>query len=249
MRVHNLTLLSLLLLATEMLTQKVKNGAQHRQSSVTDGDSSVPLDQAQDKQRSRTSKSTTRGNFVSKDQGASCTWAMTEQRLGTALRVECTQAQHKFSCVFDGNPTECLQRHSQKVYWKQIARTLRKQKNICGDSKNVLKAKVCKKNFPESNLRLLSSTVLESMGPREGAPKLSPVEHPIVKGTPSKESHKTKEDISSTPAVSKAVTTRDPKCLDDPDMEMQRKTALDFCGESWTSLCTFLLNIFQGSSC
>uniref|UniRef100_A0A0P6J1M9 Fibroblast growth factor-binding protein 1 n=1 Tax=Heterocephalus glaber TaxID=10181 RepID=A0A0P6J1M9_HETGA len=249
MRIHNLTLLSLLLLATQMLTQKVKNGAKHRQSSITDGDSLVPLDKAQGKQQSRASKSTTSGKFVSRDQGASCTWAVMEQQLETALRVECTQAQHKFSCVFAGNPTECVQRHSKKVYWKQMARTLRKQKNICGDSKNVLKAKVCKKNFPESNLKLVSSTVLENMKPREMEPKLSPMEHPSIKGTPSKEPHKAKEDISSTPAVTRTVSPGEPKCLDDPDVEMQRKIALDFCGESWTSLCTFLFNMFQGPSC
>ncbi|KAM6150612.1 fibroblast growth factor-binding protein 1 [Erethizon dorsatum] len=248
MRIHNLTMLSLLLLASQVLTQKVKNGAKHRHNSIADGDSSV-LDKAQSKQRSRTSKSTTNGKFVSRDQGASCKWAMTEQELGIALRVECTQAQRKFSCVFAGNPTECLKRHSEKVYWKQIARTLRKQKNICGDLKDVLKAKVCKKNFPESNLKLASSTMLENMKRGKAESTLSPTEHPNYKGASSKEPHEAKEDVSSTPAVTKAATTQDSKCVDDPDVEMQRKMALDFCGESWSSLCTFFLNMFQATSC
>ncbi|XP_005402577.1 PREDICTED: fibroblast growth factor-binding protein 1 [Chinchilla lanigera] len=248
MRIHNLTLLSLLLLASQMLTQKVKHGAKHRQSSTADGDPSV-LDKAQSRQRSRTPKSTISGKFVSRDRGATCRWATTEQELGIALRVQCSQEQHKFSCVFAGNPTECLKHHSEKVYWKQIARTLHKQKNVCGDSKNVLKTKVCKKKFPESNFKLESSTLLENMKPGELESKLSPTEHPNNKGDSSKEPYKAKGDVSSTLAVTKAATTRDPKCLDDPDVEMQRKMALDFCGESWSSLCTFFLSMFQATSC
>lgn len=249
MRIHNLTLVSLLLLATQVLTQKVKNGAKRRQSSTTGEDPSIPLDKAQNKQKSRPSNAMTSGKFVSRDQGAGCTWATTEQQLGIALRVECTQGQNKFSCVFTGNPTECLKRHSEKAYWKQVARTLRKQKNICGDSKNILKAKVCKKNFPESNLKMAGSTVLENIKPTKVESKPSSTEHPKIKGASSKEPHKAKEDSFSTPAVTKMVTTRDSECLDDPDVDMQRKMALEFCGESWSSLCTFFLNMFQATSC
>ncbi|XP_003465119.1 fibroblast growth factor-binding protein 1 [Cavia porcellus] len=242
MRVHNLTLLSLLLLASQVLTQKVKNEAKHRQISTADGDSSV-LDKAQSKQRSRTS--ITNGKFVSRDQGASCTWTTAAQEPGVALRVECTQAQHRLSCVFAGNPTECLKHHSEKIYWKQITRMLHRQKNICRDSKSVLKTKVCRKKFPESNLKLANSTVLEDMKVRKVESKLFPLEHPNIKEASSKEPHQAIEEVSSTPAVTKT----DPECLDDPDVETQRKTALEFCGESWSSLCTFFLSMFQATYC
>ncbi|XP_004624610.1 fibroblast growth factor-binding protein 1 [Octodon degus] len=247
MRIHNLTLLSLLLLTSEMLTQKVKNGARHRQSGAADGSSSN-LDKTQSLKRGGPPKSKT-NMFVSRDKGANCTWVETKQELGTALLVECTGMQQQFSCVFAGNPAECLQHNGGNVYWKQIIRALRKQKNICGDWKSVLKAKVCRKGFPQANLKLKSSTLLENTKPRKGKPKPSPTEHPNIEGASSKELHKPKEDVFSTLAVTKTVTTQGPECLNDRDVEMQRKMALDFCGESWTSLCTFFLNMFQATSC
>ncbi|KAM5272135.1 fibroblast growth factor-binding protein 1-like [Ctenodactylus gundi] len=249
MRIHSLILLSVLL-ATQVITEKVKHGAKKRQSSIPDEDPSVPLGKSQNKQRSRTSKATVNGKFVTKDQEAPCTWAVTEQQQpGVMVKVECTQAKPSFSCVFGGNPTECLKFNHGKVYWKQIARTLRKQKNICGNAKSVLKAKVCKKNFPESNLKLVNSTLLRNIKPKKAESELSPREHTKIKGASSQEPHQADEDIHSSSAVTPTVTPKKPTCAEDPDVVNQRNTALEFCGEAWSSFCTFFLNMIQATSC
>ncbi|XP_020027233.1 fibroblast growth factor-binding protein 1 [Castor canadensis] len=224
MRVHSLSLLSVLLLAGQVLSENVKSGAKNAQGSIPDGDPSVPQGRRQNKQRSRTSKSVTNGKFVTKDQ-ATCRWAVTEQELGIMLKVECTGMDQEVSCVFAGDPTGCLKHNEERVYWKQIAQTLRKQKNICGNSKSILKTRVCKKKFPESNLKLVNTILHGDLKPRKEEVELS-----------QRESTKVKED-------------KDPKCAEDPEVVNQRKTALEFCGESWSSFCTFFLTMFQAASC
>lgn len=247
MRIQSLTLLSILLLAAQALSAKVKNGVRHGQSDTPDRNSSVPLSKPHIKQRSRTSKSTTSGKFDTQDQ-ASCTWTVAEQVLGVTLKVECTQLDHSFSCVFAGNPTACLQLHGH-VYWKQMARALRKQKNLCGDFRGALKTKVCRKQFPESNLKLVNSTLIGDVKPRKESRERPQRERVKIKGTPSVETGKAQEDAHTSPAVSQATPTKGPECVEDRDMVNQRKIALEFCGETWSSLCTFFLTMIQDRSC
>ncbi|XP_008825106.1 fibroblast growth factor-binding protein 1 [Nannospalax galili] len=248
MRIHSLILLSFLLLAAQVLSEKIRNGTKNSQRSTPDGDPSVPQGKAQNKQRGRTSKSMTNGKFVTKDQ-ATCRWAVTEQELGISLKVECMQADREFSCVYTGDPAGCLQHSKDNLYWKQIARTLRKQKNICANSKSVLKTRVCKKKFPESNLKLANLRGPGNKEPRKEEAEISPREHSKVQEPSSLEPNKVKEGISPSPATTKTVPIKNSECVEDPDVVHQRKTALEFCGESWSSLCTFFLNMLQATSC
>ncbi|XP_042530691.1 fibroblast growth factor-binding protein 1 [Dipodomys spectabilis] len=237
MRVHGLTLLSVLFLAAHVLSEKGRHGAKSAEHRISDRHPSGPLGKAQSQQRSRASNSMTNGKFVTKDQ-ATCRWAVSEQEQGITLKVECTGTDQESSCVFAGNPTECLRHHKEKVYWKQIVRTLRKEKTICGNnSKNVLKTRVCRKKFPESNLKLISPPLLDNMKPRKEEAELLP-----------REPDKVKEDISS-PAVTLTMTIQDTECVDDPEVANQRRIALAFCGESWSSICSFFLSMFQATSC
>nr|XP_004656130.2 fibroblast growth factor-binding protein 1 [Jaculus jaculus] len=239
MRIHGLTLLSILLLAAQVLSEKVRSGAKSIQRSKPDEDLSAPLGKAQNKQRSKTSKSMTNGKFVTKDL-TTCKWAVIKQELGITLKVECTNQEHQFSCVFAGDPSECLKHNQDRVYWKQIARMLRKQKNICGSSKSVLKTRVCKKQFPESNLKLATPNSLGNMKPEMEEAELT---------SQTQESSSEVKESTSSPAVTQPVAIKDPECVDDPDVANQRKTALEFCGESWSSFCSFLLNMLQATSC
>ncbi|CAH7452983.1 fibroblast growth factor-binding protein 1 [Phodopus roborovskii] len=245
MRIHSLLLLSFLLLAAQVLSEKVRKRAKNAPPSKTEEGTSAPLGKAQNKERRKTSKSMNHGKFVTKDQ-ATCRWAVTGEELGISLKVQCTQADHDFSCVFAGDPTGCLMHDKDQIYWKQIARMLHKQKNICGNSKSVLKTRVCRKKFPESNLRLVNPNARGNMKPRKETAEVSSTEHNKVQEAPSRE---IKEDIAPSPAVTKTVAIKDPECLEDPDVLNQRKVALEFCGESWSSLCTFFLNMLQATSC
>ncbi|XP_051020844.1 fibroblast growth factor-binding protein 1 [Acomys russatus] len=244
MRIHSLFLLSFLLLAAQVLSEKVRKRAKHAPHSTAEEGMSASSSKAQNKQRSRTSKSVTHGKFVTKDQ-ATCKWAVSEEELGIHLKVQCTQASQEFSCVYAGDPTGCLKHNRDQIYWKQIARTLRKQKGICGNSRSVLKTRVCREKFPESNLKLVNPNAHGNLQPR----KEKEEEHSKVQEASSMGPNKIKEDMTPHPAVTQAVAIKDPECLEDPDMLMQRKTALDFCGESWSSLCTFFLNMLQATSC
>lgn len=251
MRLHSLILLSFLLLATQAFSEKVRKRAKNAPHSTAEEgvEGSAPsLGKAQNKQRSRTSKSLTHGKFVTKDQ-ATCRWAVTEEEQGISLKVQCTQADQEFSCVFAGDPTDCLKHDKDQIYWKQVARTLRKQKNICRNAKSVLKTRVCRKRFPESNLKLVNPNARGNTKPRKEKAEVSAREHNKVQEAVSTEPNRVKEDITLNPAATQTMAIRDPECLEDPDVLNQRKTALEFCGESWSSICTFFLNMLQATSC
>ncbi|XP_052055355.1 fibroblast growth factor-binding protein 1 [Apodemus sylvaticus] len=251
MRLHSLTLLSFLLLAAQVLSEKASKRAKDAPPSTKEEGASESLGKAQNKQRSRASKSPTHGKFVTKDQ-ATCRWAVTEEELGISLKVQCTQGDQEFSCVFAGDPTGCLKHDQEQTYWKQVARALRKQKNVCGNAKSVLKTRVCRKKFPESNLKLVNPNAHRSMKPRKEKAEISSKEHNKVQEAVSMEPNKVKEDITPSPedtTPAQTVAVKDSECLEDPDVLNQRKTALEFCGESWSSFCTFFLNMLQATSC
>lgn len=247
MRIHSLFLLSFLL-ATQVLSEKIRKKAKNAPHNITEEGTSAPLGKTQNKQRSRAPKSMTNGKFVTKDH-ATCRWAVTEEKLGVNLNVQCTQADREFSCVFSGDPTGCLQHDKDQIYWKQIARTLRKQKDICGNSKSVLKTRVCRKKFPESNLKLVNPGAHGNMKPRKEKAEVSSREHNKVQEASTMEPNKVKEDTTPHPAVTQTVSIKDLECLEDPDVLNQRKVALEFCGESWSSFCRFFLNMLQATSC
>lgn len=234
MRTQSLTLLSLLLLAAPMLFTEAKNEGRNRHGSKASTDESHALGKPGKEPRSQPSKRSIKGKFVTQDH-ADCRWAVIEQEKGIVLKVECTHQDNTFSCFFTGNPTSCLELHKNNAYWKQIGRNLRSQKAICGDAKSVLKTRVCRKKFPESNLKLLNSTLIEIKKPSQELMEPSPMDTVEVA-------------TFSSPEKTQTMTTKDPQCLE-KDLENQRKAALEYCGETWSSLCKFFLSMVQGSSC
>ncbi|XP_039097468.1 fibroblast growth factor-binding protein 1 isoform X2 [Hyaena hyaena] len=227
MRIHSLTLLLFLLLAAQVSLVKSKKEAKNRRVSKGTTDKLHTLGETQIKPP----KHLTEGKFVTQDH-AKCRWVATEQEKGIALKVECTRRDNKFSCVFKGNPTSCLE-SNKNVYWKQIVRNLRSQKVLCGDAKTILKTRVCRKKFPESNLKLVNSTLVWNKKPSQEELSI-------------KEQIMTKENIPS--EETQTIVTSDPKCAEDPDL-IKQKVALDFCGESWSSVCRFFITMIQDDSC
>ncbi|XP_077606706.1 fibroblast growth factor-binding protein 1 isoform X2 [Crocuta crocuta] len=227
MRIHSLTLLLFLLLAAQVSLVKSKKEAKNRRVSKGTTDKLHTLGETQIKPP----KHLTEGKFVTQDH-AKCRWVATEQEKGIALKVECTRRDNKFSCVFKGNPTSCLE-SNKNVYWKQIVRNLRSQKVLCGDAKTILKTRVCRKKFPESNLKLVNSTLVWNKKPSQEELSI-------------KEQIMTKENIPS--EETQTIVTSDPKCAEDPDL-IKQKVALDFCGESWSSVCRFFITMVQDDSC
>ncbi|XP_008508270.1 fibroblast growth factor-binding protein 1 [Equus asinus] len=259
MRIHSLTLLPFLLLAAQVFLVEGQKEIQNQHVSKATTDKLHTLGNPQIEQRSQPAKHLKKGKFVTQDH-ADCRWVVTELGKGISLKIECTQQEKKFSCVFTGNPTSCLELNKKNMYWKQIGRSLRSQKAICGDSKSVLKTRVCRKKFPESNLKLVNSTLIDSKKPSQEYMEPSPskqskvteasfMEPNKVKQFSSREQIKVKENTPTSPMETQTMAINNPECVDDPDMVNQRKTALDYCGESWSSFCLFFLTMFQSNTC
>uniref|UniRef100_A0A8D2KRS4 Fibroblast growth factor binding protein 1 n=1 Tax=Varanus komodoensis TaxID=61221 RepID=A0A8D2KRS4_VARKO len=176
-------------------------------------------------QKNRGAKGSHKGKFTTKEK-SECTWTLNEAETAT-LKIDCKSKEDTFSCEFSGNPSTCPQyAKNQKAFWKQITRSLKKQKNICKDPKSILKSKLCKTGPPTAHLRLVT---LASQNPKEEKP-----------------SHHAKED--SLPAENKPGKASS-DCVEEEDYIDQRKVAEEYCGESWLSLCNFFVAMIQDKKC
>ncbi|XP_069488032.1 fibroblast growth factor-binding protein 1 [Ambystoma mexicanum] len=182
-------------------------------------------------QKSKGGRGSPQGKFSTKDK-AECTWVVSEANTGVSLRVECTKGGDSFRCEFAGNPSACPEyTANQKHYWKQISRALKKQKNICQDPKAMLKSKECKKAPKEAHL-----SILPEAGPAKEAKKghhgkkHSPPESPTNESKP-------------------AAGEGGKECVEDVEAIDQRKVAEEYCGESWSSFCTFFFSMLQNKKC
>ncbi|XP_013915473.1 PREDICTED: fibroblast growth factor-binding protein 1-like [Thamnophis sirtalis] len=110
--------------------------------------------------------SPTKGKFTTKEK-AECSWTINEKETAL-LKVDCKKGEDAFSCAFSGSPSTCPQyAEKQKVFWKEITRSLKKQKNLCKDPKTLLKSKVCKAGPPTAHLRLLMDAKPETPIPKQ----------------------------------------------------------------------------------
>lgn len=120
------------------------------------------MDRAQNKDRSglkmdRQPKSVSaqpiKGKLVTKDK-SECTWAATGDEV-FILRVTCKKGERSFNCEYAAKPAVCPQYSSNtELYWKQIARALRKQKSLCQDSGVLVRAGMCRNAARDAHFRL-----------------------------------------------------------------------------------------------
>uniref|UniRef100_A0A8B9SBP3 Fibroblast growth factor binding protein 1 n=1 Tax=Apteryx owenii TaxID=8824 RepID=A0A8B9SBP3_APTOW len=184
--------------------------------------------------KSKGGKASPKGKFKTKE-NAECTWAVADINAAT-VHIECKNGESKFWCEFSGDPSTCPQYvANQKSYWKQVSRSLKKQKQICQDPKSVLKSKVCRKGPQSAHLKLTGSSLLTSMGPV----KMNATHH-------AKEGAQT--------SASASVTKKQPEqnsqdCVEDIDYIDQKKVAKEYCPESLLSFCNFFITMIQDKKC
>ncbi|NXD75740.1 FGFP1 protein, partial [Halcyon senegalensis] len=184
-------------------------------------------------QKSKGGKSSPRGKFKNKE-NVECTWAVTDVN-GVTVRVDCKHGDSEFWCEFSGDPSSCAEyAANQKSYWKQVSRSLKKQKQICQDPKSVLKSKVCKQASRSARLKLTRSSLLKSVGPVKRNMTL------LTK-------------VLQTPAAV-SVAEKKPEhspqdCVEDIDYIDQKKVAEEYCPESLLSFCNFFITMVQDKKC
>nr|XP_023655187.1 fibroblast growth factor-binding protein 1 [Paramormyrops kingsleyae] len=104
-------------------------------------------------QKTRGGKEAFKGKFSTKDK-KQCTWAANGEDKFT-LGVTCKKGEESFNCEYTATPARCPQYASNvKMYWKQIARALKKQKTLCQDANAIIKTGVCKKAAKDAHFRL-----------------------------------------------------------------------------------------------
>lgn len=97
-----------------------------------------------------------KGKIVTNDK-SECTWAATGEGV-FSLGVNCTKADKSFSCEYVATPAVCPQYASNvELYWKQIARALKKQKDLCRDSSALVRTGLCKGAARDAHFRLRSA--------------------------------------------------------------------------------------------
>lgn len=224
-------LLSLMLLANCERHKERKKGRQGLEDS---GKRQTEPNQENEKGRkTKGGKSSPKGKFKTKE-NAECTWAVTNTNAAT-VHVECKHGDSEFWCEFSGDPSACAQyAANQKSFWKQVSRSLKKQKQICQDPKSVLKSKVCRKGPRSAHLKLTHSSLLTSAGPTKG----NTVQHA--------------KEVQITAAAS--VTEKKPEhspedCVEDIDYIDQKKVAEEYCPESLLSFCNFFITMIQDKKC
>lgn len=103
--------------------------------------------------KTQSGKAFLKGKFSTKDK-TQCTWLADEEDTVT-LGVVCQKGGVGFNCEYSARPATCAPYASNvKQYWKQIARALKKQKNICQDAAALVKAGMCKKAPRDAHFKL-----------------------------------------------------------------------------------------------
>lgn len=236
MRIKSFGLLCMLILVFQVLLancERQKESKKRKQGIENSGKNQTEPNQQNEKmQKSKGGKLSPKGKFKTKE-NAECTWAVTNMSAAT-VHIECKHGDSKFWCDFSGDPSTCAQyAANQKSFWKQVSRSLKKQKQICQDPKSVLKSRVCKKGPQSAHLKLTYSSLLTSADPT----KRNTIHHAEVQ-IPALASV-TEEKLEQSP----------PDCVEDIDYIDQKKVAEEYCPESFLSLCNFFITMVQDKKC
>lgn len=232
MRIKSFGLVCVLILVSQMLLancERQKERKKGRQGIEDSGKKPESNQENEKGQKSKGGKSSPKGKFKTKE-NAECTWAVTNMNAPT-VHVQCKHGDSEFWCEFSGDPSTCPQyAANQKSYWKQVSRSLKKQKQICQDPKSVLKSKVCRKGPQSAHLKLTHSSLVASVG--------SAKENTVHVQTPAAAS-----------VTEKKLEHSSQDCVEDVDYIDQKKVAEEYCPESLLSLCNFFITMVQDKKC
>ncbi|XP_072526737.1 fibroblast growth factor-binding protein 1 [Salminus brasiliensis] len=159
------------------------------------------------------------GRFTAQD-GSRCTWTANGEKT-FFLRVACepkrrTHALGRFSCQYVGEPAACASYSGgARRYWRQVARALAKQTQLCADERAVLRVGMCAHAPPAAHFRL---------------------------ERPKKEEAVAKTTTTVKTTVELLGSSAAPECTGSAD---HRKLAEEKCGETWASFCRFMFTIVQ----
>ncbi|XP_063049026.1 fibroblast growth factor-binding protein 1 [Engraulis encrasicolus] len=172
-----------------------------------------------------------KGKFSTKDK-TQCTWKA-EGTDTYIMTVRCTKGKDVKECTYMGRPDTCPgYADNTKGYWKQIGRSVKKQKKLCQDPRGLIRAGMCKRAPQDAHFKLVDTPT------DAGQPKVVPTVKAVKKLVP-----------TTTTKTSTTVTTPKggkPPCTERVD---HKKLAEEKCGETWASLCNFLFTFVQSSDC
>ncbi|XP_053091754.1 fibroblast growth factor-binding protein 1 [Pangasianodon hypophthalmus] len=116
-----------------------------------------------------------KGRIENKD-GTQCTWAATESGVegdgAFVLSITCKNGTEKsLQCEYTAKPRLCPKYTSSvDEFWKQISRSLKKQKKLCRDSKALLKARMCRKAPRDAHFALKTTPKVHPTPERKNKP-------------------------------------------------------------------------------
>ncbi|TRY95192.1 hypothetical protein DNTS_032484 [Danionella cerebrum] len=115
-----------------------------------------------------------KGKFSNKDKTQQCTWlARGEHHFSMTVRCKPERGE-EFACKYSGRPVLCSEFSTNpQGFWKQIARSLKKQmKKLCADKRAVLRAGMCKRAPPAAHFVLEEApTEVPEETPSAGPPE------------------------------------------------------------------------------
>ncbi|XP_056112929.1 fibroblast growth factor-binding protein 1 [Rhinichthys klamathensis goyatoka] len=159
-----------------------------------------------------------KGKFT-KDK-ARCSWLARGEDSYT-MTVTCRRGNGDgFTCKYTAKPATCTEYGSNpEGYWKQIVRSIKKQKKLCADFRALIRAGMCKRAPLDAHFKLT--------------------------GTSQAKPHKTGN--GKTP-ITTNTTLPDNKrqCTERID---HSEIAKEKCGDSWGNLCNFLFTMIQSGDC
>uniref|UniRef100_A0A8C2H3B0 Fibroblast growth factor binding protein 1b n=1 Tax=Cyprinus carpio TaxID=7962 RepID=A0A8C2H3B0_CYPCA len=99
-----------------------------------------------------------KGKFTTKDK-AQCLWVARGEDNYT-MTVTCKPGNEDgFSCKYTAKPATCTEYGSNpKGYWKQIARSVKKQKKLCADARALIRAGMCKRAPLAAHFKLIETS-------------------------------------------------------------------------------------------
>lgn len=100
-----------------------------------------------------------KGKFTINDKTQQCTWVARGEDKYT-MNVTCKPGGGDgFTCKYTAKPATCAEYSSNpEGYWKQIARSLKRQKKLCVDPRALIRAGMCKRAPLDAHFKLTEAT-------------------------------------------------------------------------------------------